>query len=73
MEISYKGRRGSPRRVHELRDVTFGVDLPYATFVASVPADYEGIPVIQWASAVLPDNPQPTADPSRPPPSRSKP
>lgn len=65
-EIDYKGRRGSPKRVYELRDFSPGVDIPDATFVANVPADYEGIPVIQRASSVLGDNPQPSAETGKP-------
>jgi hypothetical protein len=60
MEITYKGRRGSPRRVYELRDATFGGDLPDATFAATVPEDYEGIPVIARASSVLPADAKPS-------------
>lgn len=35
-----------------LTDWQFGVELPDSAFAASVSADYEGIPVIQRASAV---------------------
>jgi hypothetical protein len=65
MEITYKGRRGSPRRVYELREATFGGEIPDATFAAKVPEDYEGIPVIARASSVLPADAKPSEDIAR--------
>lgn len=70
LELHYKGRRGAPRRVYELKDVTFGIDLPDSTFVATVPPDYEGIPVIQRASAVLAADAKPTSDTGKPGPEK---
>lgn len=66
MEIHYKGRQGSPRRAYEFRDWTLGGEIPDATFVANVPEDFEGIPVIQRASAVLPADAKPSAEPAKP-------
>jgi hypothetical protein len=64
MEIHFKGRRGSPRRTYEFTNWVLNGEIPEATFAANVPQDYEGIPVIQRASAVLPADAQPTAEPA---------
>jgi hypothetical protein len=66
MEIHYKGRRGSPRRAYEFREWTLGGEIADATFVANVPEDFEGIPVIQRASAVLPADAKPSEDAAKP-------
>jgi len=52
VEILYKGRRGSPSRAFELSGWELGGAIPDSTFVVNVPEDYEGIPVVQRASAV---------------------
>jgi len=52
VEILYKGRRGSPRRSFEIEDWQLGGAVPDSTFVMKIPEDYEGIPVVQRASAV---------------------
>lgn len=52
LEIVYKGRRGAPRCTFDIGNWRLGEDIPESTFVASVPATFEGIPVLQRASAV---------------------
>jgi hypothetical protein len=52
VEILYKGRRGSPSRTFEISGWELGGAISDATFVVKVPEDYEGIPVVQRASAV---------------------
>jgi hypothetical protein len=52
LEILYKGRRGSPRRTFDIEDWRVGAALADDVFEAKVPADFEGIPVLQRASAV---------------------
>jgi len=52
VEILYKGRRASPSRSFELADWELGGAIPDSTFVMKIPEDYEGIPVVQRASAV---------------------
>jgi hypothetical protein len=66
MELHYKGRRGSPRRAYEFSEWTMGADIPDGTFVAAVPEDYEGIPVIARASSVLPADAKPSEDVAKP-------
>jgi hypothetical protein len=53
LELHYKARRGQPRRLYDLGGWQFAATLPDAIFAANVPSEYEGIPVIQRASAVL--------------------
>lgn len=64
LEIHFKARRGSPRRAYDFTNWTFNGEIPEATFAVNVPQDYEGIPIIQRASAVLPANAQPTTEPA---------
>lgn len=51
MDLLYKARRGSPRRTYTFSDWQFGGELPDSVFAAQVPQDYEGIPIVQRASA----------------------
>lgn len=62
LEITSKVRKSQPRTTVEFSNWNLGGDFPDATFTASVPADYEGIPVIQRASGVIPHLPADDAD-----------
>lgn len=64
LEIVYKGRRGAPRRTFDIEHWQVGGVLPDDAFAARVPADYEGIPVLQRASAVLDGVARPVPAPS---------
>jgi hypothetical protein len=61
LHLLYKGRTGQPERTYDFSAWQFGADLPDTTFTANVPADYEGIAVLQRASAVLPPDDASTA------------
>lgn len=52
LELLYKARRGTPARRYDFSNWQLGGDQPDSVFAVTVPADYEGIPVIQRASAV---------------------
>jgi hypothetical protein len=54
LQITYKARRGQPKTEILFKDWNLSPQVTDATFVAKVPDDYEGIPVIQRASAVIP-------------------
>jgi len=58
LEINYKARRGNPSSTIVFKDWNLAPQLTNETFARKVPADYEGIPVIQRASAVLGIEPQ---------------
>jgi len=53
LAISYKARRGQPKSTILFRDWNLSPQLSDETFARKVPPDYEGIPVIQRAPAVL--------------------
>jgi hypothetical protein len=53
LHIVYKVRRGRPDSTIVFRDWNLNAAVTDATFARQVPADYEGIAVIQRASAVL--------------------
>ncbi len=55
LDITYKARRGQPKSTILLKDWNLSPQVTDATFAPNVPADYEGIPVIQRASAVIPN------------------
>jgi hypothetical protein len=64
LQIVYKARRGQPKTTIVIRNWNLNAQLPDETFARRVPDDYEGIPVIQRASAVLPpagQEPEPDA------------
>lgn len=60
-EITYKARRGQPTTTVTFKDWNLKAQVNDETFARKVPDDYEGIAVIQRASAVLP-----TADEAQP-------
>lgn len=53
-EITYKARRGQPTTTVTFKDWNLAAQVSDETFARKVPDDYEGIAVIQRASAVLP-------------------
>ena len=59
LQITYKKRRGQPTSTIVFKDWNLAAQFSKETFARKVPDDYEGIPVIQRASAVL-ENEQPT-------------
>jgi hypothetical protein len=67
LALTYKARPGTPQRTYDFSDWQFGVDLADATFTPNVPEDYEGIAVLQQASAVVPEDA--AAEPATPAPS----
>jgi hypothetical protein len=56
LQITYKARRGQPSTTILFKDWNLSPQVSDETFVAKVPDDYEGIPVIQRASAVIPQS-----------------
>jgi len=52
MDIIYKARRGQPSSVITFRDWNLSPQLSDDLFARKIPADYEGIPVIQRAAAL---------------------
>jgi len=65
LRITYKERRGQPTTTVMFRDWNLTPNLTDAVFVRSVPNDYEGIPVIQRAAAVLKDEKRKTEPPQK--------
>jgi hypothetical protein len=53
LEITYKARRGQPKTILNFKEWNLAPQFTDATFTRRVPDDYEGIPVVQRASAVL--------------------
>jgi hypothetical protein len=53
LQIVYKARRGQPKSTIVFSNWNLSAQLPDEKFARRVPDDYEGIPVIQRASAVL--------------------
>jgi hypothetical protein len=54
LKITYKARRGQPQTEILFKDWNLSPQVTDATFAVKVPDGYEGIPVIQRASAVIP-------------------
>jgi hypothetical protein len=54
LQITYKARRGQPAATVIFRDWNLNPRLTDSMFSRKIPPDYEGIPIIQSASAVLP-------------------
>ncbi len=52
----YKNEKGQPESTIEFSEWNLAPQITDATFLASVPDEYEGIPIIQRASAVIPKN-----------------
>ena len=52
----YKTAKGQPESTVEFSDWNLAPQITDATFLANIPNEYEGIPIIQRASAVVPKN-----------------
>lgn len=54
LHTKYKTAKGQPEMTFEFSDWNLAPQISDDTFVAKVPDDYEGIPIIQRAAAVIP-------------------
>jgi len=64
LDIAYLKKKQQPKSSIVFSNWNLSATLPDATFVAQVPNDFEGIPVIQRASAVIPNLPPDTSEPA---------
>jgi len=53
LEVQYKARKGSPKRTYVFSEWQVETPVADAEFVANVPADYEGIAVVQRAAVAM--------------------